>query len=136
MANTPQYAFGYGLSYTTFKYHDLKLSSAKIGPADSLLVSFKLTNTGKLAGEEVAQLYLRDMVAQPLRPVKELKGFKKLMLKPGQTKEVQFVITKESLSFYDDKLEWITQPGAFKMMIGSASDDIRLEEDFELESGN
>ena len=97
-----------------------------------ITVSCKVQNTGKYDGEEIVQLYLRDMVSQPVRPVKELKDFKKLMLKAGESKTISFTINREKLSFYNDKLDWITQPGEFKLMIGAASDDIRLESTFEL----
>ncbi|MFI5157547.1 MAG: glycoside hydrolase family 3 N-terminal domain-containing protein [Sphingobacteriales bacterium] len=132
LQNSPRYAFGYGLSYTSFKYSDLNMSKKAILKNDELTVSFNVQNTGKYDGEEIVQLYLRDMVSQPLRPVKELKDFKKLTLKAGESKRVSFTINKEKLSFYNDKLEWITQPGEFKLMIGAASDDIRLEDKFQL----
>ncbi|HEY2582295.1 MAG TPA: glycoside hydrolase family 3 N-terminal domain-containing protein [Mucilaginibacter sp.] len=132
LPNSPKYAFGYGLSYTTFKYSNLWLSKKSMLKKESITVSFDLQNSGKYAGEEVAQLYLRDMVSQPVRPIKELKGFQKVMLKPGETKTITFVIDKEKLAFYNDQLERITQPGEFSLMIGSASDDIRLQESFEL----
>ena len=99
---------------------------------EAITVSFDLQNVGKYAGEEVAQLYLRDMVSQPVRPVKELKGFEKVMLQPGETKTITFTINKEKLAFYNEQLERITQPGEFRLMIGSASDDIRLQDSFEL----
>ncbi len=130
--NSPRYAFGYGLSYTKFEYSDLKLSSASITDADSIVVRFNITNTGKYMGEEVAQLYLHDQVASIVRPVKELKDFVKLSLQPGETKEVRFVINKEKLSFYNRKLEWVTEPGSFELMIGTASDNIQLKSSFEL----
>lgn len=132
MANSPCYAFGYGLSYTTFEYSDLKLSSTNITGSDSVSVSFTLKNTGNRAGEEVAQLYLRDVVAMPVRPVKELKDFQKIMLKPGESKTVTFIINKEKLSFYNEKIEWITQPGEFQVMIGGSSDNIKLQSSFNL----
>lgn len=132
LQNSPKFAFGYGLSYTTFKYSNLKLSKKDMPVTGNITVSFDLQNTGKYAGEEVAQYYLRDVVSQPVRPVKELKGFEKVMLQPGETKTISFSIDKEKLAFYNDKLERITQPGEFKLMIGSASDDIRLEDNFEL----
>jgi beta-glucosidase len=127
LLNSPQYAFGHGLSYSTFWYGNLKLSKKEINSTESVTVTFDLKNTGQYAGEEVAQLYLRDLVAQPVRPVKELKDFQKVMLKPGETKTITFIIDQDKLSFYNDKLEWVAQPGDFKLMIGSASDDIRLE---------
>jgi len=132
LLNSPKFAFGHGLSYTTFKYSNLKLSKKSVLKNGSFTVSFDLQNTGDYAGEEVAQLYLRDVVSQPVRPVKELKGFKKLMLQPGEKKTVTFTITKDKLAFYNDKLDWITQPGEFNLMIGSASDDIRLQDSFNL----
>jgi beta-glucosidase len=132
LQNSPKYAFGYGLSYTTFKYSNLRLSKKSMLKKESITVSFDLQNSGKYAGEEVAQFYLRDMVSQPVRPIKELKGFQKVMLKAGETKTITFVIDKEKLAFYNEQLERITQPGEFSLMIGSASDDIRLQDSFEL----
>jgi beta-glucosidase len=132
LLNSPQYAFGHGLSYTAFSYGNLKISKKEINANESVTVSLDLKNTGKYAGEEVVQLYIRDLVAQPLRPVKELKDFQKVMLSPGETKTLTFTIDRDKLSFYNDKLEWITQPGDFRVMIGSASDDIRLEGIFRL----
>jgi len=133
LPNSPKFAFGHGLSYTTFGYSNLKFSKKTMTNKEVITVSFDLKNTGKYAGEEVAQLYLRQMVAQPVRPIKELKGFEKMMLQPGETKTITFTIDKEKLSFYNDKLERITQPGEFRLMIGSASDDIRLEDSFNLQ---
>jgi beta-glucosidase len=130
--NTPKFVFGHGLSYTTFKYDNLKLSKKKLNANESIEVSLTVTNTGKYAGEEVIQLYLRDRVASLVRPVKELKDFSKIMLQAGETKTVKFVINKEKLSFYNQKLEWVAEPGDFDLMIGSSSADIRLKDSFEL----
>jgi beta-glucosidase len=91
-----------------------------------------IQNTGKYAGEETVQLYIRDMVSQPLRPIKELKDFKKILLQPGEMRKISFIIKRDELAFYNDKLERITQPGTFQLMIGSASDDIRLQKSFDL----
>ena len=132
MVKSPKYAFGHGLSYTTFGYSDLKLSDTAFSRADSITVSFTLRNTGRVAGEEVAQLYIQDLVAQPVRPVKELKGFRKVLLQPGEAKTITFTVGKDQLSFYNDNLEWIMQPGTFRVMIGGASDKIALERNFEL----
>jgi beta-glucosidase len=134
LPNSPRYAFGYGLSYTTFEYKNMELSRYNPSMKDNDVVSVSLTvqNTGKYAGEEVVQLYLRDMVSQPVRPVKELKDFKKILLQPGETKQITFSIRKDELSFYNDKLERIVQPGTFQIMIGSASSDIRVQKSFEL----
>lgn len=130
--NTPRYAFGYGLSYTHFGYSELHLSDTTMTNKDSIVVSFKLTNTGKYAGEEVAQMYLRDEVASVVRPVKELKDFIKINLKAGESKDIKFIINKQKLSFYDRQLNWVTEPGTFQLMIGTASDDIKLKGKFEL----
>jgi beta-glucosidase len=134
LRNSPQYAFGHGLSYTTFEYQNMELG--KFNPSvkglKPIQVSFMVKNTGKRAGEEVVQLYIRDMVSQPVRPIKELKDFKKIMLQPGEARRVTFTIKRDELAFYNDKLERVTQPGTFQLMIGSASDDIRLQKSFEL----
>jgi beta-glucosidase len=132
MVKSPKYAFGHGLSYTTFGYGDLKLSKNILGKNDSLTVSFTLTNTGNVAGEEVAQLYIRDIVARPVRPVKELKGFQKVMLQPGEQKTITFKLNADKLSFYNDSLKWISQPGEFTILIGGSSDAIKLEQSFEM----
>jgi len=134
LRNSPQYAFGHGLSYTTFEYQNMELGKFKpsVKGLKPIQVSFMVKNTGKRAGEEVVQLYIRDMVSQPVRPIKELKDFKKIMLQPGEARRVTFTIKRDELAFYNDKLERITQPGTFQVMIGSASDDIRLQKSFEL----
>ena len=129
---SPQYAFGHGLSYTTFEYSDLKISKEKFIANEKITISMLLKNTGKYAGEEVVQLYIQDIISQPVRPVKELKGFHKINLNPGESKLLFFVIDRESLSFYNDKLDFILQPGEFKCMIGSSSADLRLEGKFEV----
>jgi len=136
MVNSPRYAFGYGLSYTNFNLTDLKLNKAKMDAKDSIIVTCNLSNTGKYAGEEVVQLYLQDVFASVTRPVKELKGFEKVYLKPGESKTIQFVINKEKLSFYDQKMNWTAEPGEFKLMIGNSSDHIMLQSKFELEDDN
>ncbi len=130
VSNSPQYAFGHGLSYTNFKYSDIRLNKSEIALNDTIKVSLSVTNTGKYAGEEVVQLYIQDKVAQPVRPILELKDFQKIKLAPGEIKQLVFYIEKEKLSFYNDDLKWTAQPGEFKVMIGSASDDIRLKSDF------
>lgn len=132
LRNSPKFPFGFGLSYTKFRYSNLKLSTSRMNMNDSIDVSFTLTNEGKFAGEEVVQLYLRDLVASVVRPVKELKDFRKLMLNPGESKTIHFTVNKQKLSFYNNKLEWVAEPGDFNLMIGSSSTDIRLEDSFEL----
>ena len=132
LSNTPRFAFGHGLSYTTFNYTNLQINKKNMKKKETITVTFNITNTGKYAGEEVAQFYLRQMVAQPLRPVKELKGFEKVMLEPNETKTITFTINSDKLSFYNEQLEKITQAGEFSLMVGSASDDIRLQDNFTL----
>ena len=132
VSNDPQYAFGHGLSYTTFSYSNLKLSSTAINQKESVKVSFTLTNTGKVEGEEVAQLYIQDTFASVVRPVKELKDFAKVKLKPGESKEISFELSPEKLAFYQEEKGWITEPGEFKVMVGAASNDIKLKSSFEL----
>ncbi len=132
LKNSPKFPFGYGLSYTKFNYSDLKLSSTKIKSNETIKVSFTLSNVGKVAGEEVAQLYLKDKFGSVVRPVLELRDFQKVKLNAGESKTIEFTIDKEKLSFYNNKLEWTTEPGDFELMIGSSSADIKLRSDFEL----
>ncbi len=126
--NTPRYAFGHGLSYTKFAYSDLRLSATSMTPTGKLTLSFTLANTGPMAGAEVVQLYLRDPVASVVRPVKELKGFQRIELQPGQQRTVSFTIERDTLAFFNRKLEWTAEAGQFELMVGSASDDIRLRQ--------
>lgn len=128
----PKFAFGFGLSYTSFKYENLKLSLDKMKPNGSIDASFTLRNTGKYDGEEVVQFYIKDEVASLVRPMKELKGFEKVFLKSGESKTIHFKVNKEKLSFYNQKLQWVAEPGMFKLMIGGSSDNIVLHHDFEL----
>ena len=132
LKNSPKFPFGFGLSYTTFNYSDLKLSKNKIKSTETIEVSMTITNSGKVAGEEVVQLYLRDKVGLVVRPIIELKDFQKIKLNAGETKTVKFTIDKQKLSFYNTDLKWITEPGDFDLMIGSSSSDIRLKATFEL----
>ncbi|WP_371869709.1 beta-glucosidase BglX [Telluria antibiotica] len=131
LVNLPRFPFGFGLSYTTFRYDDLRLDRETLRGNDKLQVRMTLTNTGKAAGEEVVQLYLRDRVASVVRPVKELKGFQKVALAPGETRTVEFTIDKESLSFFNSALRWDAEPGEFDLMVGASSDDIRLRSSFQ-----
>jgi len=128
----PKFPFGFGLSYTNFSYTNLVLSNKNMNMKDSISVSFTLTNTGKIAGEEVAQLYLHNKHASVVMPVKALKDFKKIMLTPGESKKIQFNINKEKLSFFNSNLKWDAEPTDFELMIGSSSEDIRLQASFEL----
>ncbi len=128
---TPLYPFGYGLSYTTFNFDNLNLSSNRLTEEDSIIVSVKVKNTGNYDGEEVVQLYIRDLVGSVTRPVKELKGFKKIMLKKGEEKTVQFTLREKDLRFTAADMKFKSEPGLFKVYIGNNSVDV-LESQFEL----
>jgi beta-glucosidase len=128
----PRYEFGFGLSYTSFGYSHLQLNKKKIKADEQLQVSATITNTGVVDGEEIVQLYLRDLVGSIVRPVIELKDFKKIMLKAGESRTITFTIDKEKLSFFNQQLEWVAETGEFDIMIGASSADIRLKERFEL----
>ena len=123
--NSPLYPFGYGLSYTSFQYSDISLSSSKLKGAQKLTATITVTNTGKYAGEEVVQLYLRDLVASNTRPLKELKGFQKIALQPGESKQVSFTLTPDDLKFYDHNLKYAWEPGEFTLFIGGNSRDTK-----------
>ncbi len=124
-SNEPLYPFGYGLSYTTFTFEEMKLSSSKMSGNGTLTASVKVNNVGKVAGEEVVQLYISDPVASISRPVRELKGFQKIMLQPGESKVVSFSITPELLKFYNHELKYDWEPGEFKIGIGGNSRDLK-----------
>ncbi len=127
------FPFGYGLSYTTFQYGKPTISSKSITAADSVVVTIPVKNTGKVAGKEIVQLYVNDEKSSLPRPLKELKAFEKVSLEPGEEKLVSFTISKEALSFYDDKKNtWIAEPGKFKIMIGASATDIKGTVDFVL----
>lgn len=130
-----RYPFGYGLSYTTFEYSDLQLSKEKIKDTDTLLVSVKVKNTGKMAGKEVVQLYVSDKTNAVMRPVKELKNFIKVELQPQEEKTVTMELNKRSFAWYNTKVnDWYAESGTYEILIGSSSRDIRLTKTVELES--
>ena len=124
---TPLFPFGFGLSYTKFAFKNVKLAKKKISRTGATHVSVDVTNTGKRAGTEVVQMYIRDLVSSVTRPVKELKGFEKVSLKPGETKTVTLAITPESLAFYDVDMKYVVEPGEFEIMVGSSSRDGDLQ---------
>lgn len=123
----PRYSFGYGLSYTQFVYGNMQISDTALKGNQTLRVTIPITNTGAYDGEEVVQLYIRDLVATAVRPVKELKGFQKIFIKKGETKKVIFNITTESLKFYNSDLKYDWEPGEFEIMIGPNSREVRSE---------
>ena len=131
VANDPLYPFGYGLSYSKFDYGKLQLDKDKFAKGEEIRVSVELSNSGNFDGEEVVQLYVRDMVGSVTRPVKELKNFQKVFLRKGEKKKIEFVIKEEDLRFYNKSLEFVSEPGAFKVFVGGNVRDVQ-EADFEL----
>lgn len=132
MPISPLYEFGYGLSYTTFEYSNLKITPGTNGVQGDFMVSLDVKNTGKRQGAEVVQLYINDNVSSVTRPVKELKGFRKICLGPGESGKVEFTITPGDLALLDQNMKWIVEPGKFSVMIGSSSEDIRLRGEIEV----
>ena len=120
----PLYPFGWGLSYTTFKYANLKAAPDSIGPQGQTRVSVDVTNTGSIRGDEVVQLYIRDEVSSVTRPIEELKGFQRISLNPGETKTVEFVVGPDELRFLDRNMHWTVEPGKFRLMLGSNSKEL------------
>jgi beta-glucosidase len=125
VTNDPLYPFGFGLSYTTFKYGDLVLDKTALNGNQTLKATINLTNSGNFDGAEVVQLYIRDLVGSVTRPVKELKGFQKVFLKAGEAKTVTFTITPEDLKFYNSDLKFDWEPGEFVIMAGGNSRDVK-----------
>jgi beta-glucosidase len=129
---SPLYPFGHGLSYTTFEYSNLAISSEHPKAGGVVRVSLKVKNAGEVAGDEVVQLYVCDEYASVPRPVKELKGYARLALQPGESRSVTFHLPVDQLAFYDENLNLVVEPGTFKVMVGSSSADIRAEGAFEV----
>ena len=128
----PLYEFGYGLSYTNFDYSDFKITEKSIKTTGTAHVSVSVKNTGQRAGEEVVQMYIRDLITSVYRPVKELKGFNKISLQPGESKRVDFELTPDALMMLDRKMKWVVEPGTFRVMIGKSSKDIKFTGEFEV----
>jgi len=129
---TPLFPFGYGLSYTQFQFSNLQLSAKSIRPDGRLTVSVEVTNTGRRTGDEVVQLYIRDVAASVTRPIKELKGFERITLRPGEKRRVEFTLTPQHLGFYNREMRFAVEPGEFKVFVGNSSDDERLQTSFEV----
>lgn len=129
----PLFPFGHGLSYTTFEYAKPEVDKTVISENDSITVTVKVRNTGKVAGKEIVQLYISDKKSSLPRPIKELKGFKKIALNPGEEKSVSFTLGKDALSYFDDKKhEWVAEPGKFEAVVAASAQDIRGKVGFEL----
>ena len=132
--STPLYPFGYGLSYTTFAYFNLKVTPKKATADETIEISIDIKNTGKVTGDEVVQLYIRDDVSSLTRPVKELKGFKRITLKADETKTVEFEISRDELQFYNIDMKRVVEPGKFIIMVGGNSEDVITEEFYIVEN--
>ncbi len=130
MSAKPLYEFGFGISYTTFEYSNLRISASEIGAGDEVVISVDVKNVGQRQGAEVVQLYLNDVISSVVTPVKELRGFSKIDLAPGETKTVQFTIGFEHMSLLDQDLQTVVEPGQFDVMVGSSSEDIQLTGSF------
>lgn len=129
----PTFPFGHGLSYTTFEYGKAEADRKIMEKNEKLVITVPVTNTGSRAGAEVIQLYIRDLKSSLPRPVKELKGFCKVVLQPNETKQVSFTITAEELAYFDDaKHQWVAEPGKFEALVAASSADIRTKVSFEL----
>ncbi len=126
LTGKPLFPFGFGLSYTEFQYSDLRFDKQQIGQNESTTVRVKVTNTGNYDGDEVVQLYVRDLFASVARPLMELKGFERIHLKKGETREVSFSVTPETLKMLNEEMQWVVEPGDFRIMVGASSNDIRL----------
>ena len=124
--NGPLYPFGYGLSYTTFEYSDISIQPAIVTQVQPVTVRCKVTNTGKRAGDEVVQLYVRDILSSVTTYEKNLVGFDRIHLNPGETKELTFTIEPRDLQLLNSDNHWVVEPGDFKVMVGASSEDIRL----------
>jgi len=121
----PLFPFGYGLSYTTFAYANLRVAAARIRPTEKTTVSVDVTNTGKRAGDEVVQLYIRDVVSWATRPTLELRGFRRVTLQPGETRTVTFDLGPEHLAYHGADMKRVVEPGRFDIMVGGSSTDLR-----------
>ena len=130
LTGQPLFPFGYGLSYTTFEYSSLAIEPAEIRPAGRATIKARVKNTGARAGDEVVQLYIRDLLASVARPVMQLAGFQRVSLKPGEEKEVSFELSRDQLQMLDRDMNWVVEPGTFRVLIGASSKDIRLRGDF------
>jgi len=130
--SSPLYEFGYGLSYTEFEYANLKIEPATIGTGGTIHVQADVKNKGDRPGAEVVQLYIHDVIGTVVTPIKELRGFEKVQLEPGQTRTVNFTVTPEQMELLNRHMEWVVEPGTFEILVGHSSKDIRLKGAFEV----
>jgi beta-glucosidase len=128
----PLYPFGHGLSYTRFEYGELKITPEQAKPSEEVTIQCEIKNVGEVAGDEVVQLYIHDSIARITRPVKELKGFRRITLQPGETCIVHFIISVAQLGFYDLEMRYVVEAGTIAVMVGSSSEDIRLVGKFDI----
>ena len=128
LSGQPLFPFGHGLSYTRFEYGNLRIEPPAVGPEGGATARFTVRNVGAMAGDEVVQLYVRDELASLARPVSELRGFRRIHLRPGESRELEFVLGSEELAMLDANLEPVVEPGDFRIMIGASCRDIRLRE--------
>jgi beta-glucosidase len=126
LTGQPLFPFGFGLSYTTFDYSALSIEPAEIPATGTATVRCRVKNTGTRAGDEVVQLYVHDILASIARPVMQLEGFERVHLAPGEEREIAFTLSREQLQMLDRDMHWVVEPGAFRVMVGSSSKDIRL----------
>nr|WP_228464636.1 fibronectin type III-like domain-contianing protein [Chryseobacterium antibioticum] len=133
LSGEPLYPFGFGLSYTTFEISDLILNKTKYSENETITAKVLVKNTGLKAGSEVVQLYVKDVLASVSRPVIELKGFKKVYLNPGESKQVTLEIPVKELKFLDEKMEWIVEKGTYRIMVGNSSKNLSLKRNIEVE---
>lgn len=132
MSPYPLYEFGYGLSYTSFEYSNLSITPAEIPARGDVKISLDVANTGNMAGADVVQLYIRDVISSVTTPIKELQGFEKVTLQPGEKKKIEFSLSFDNLALLNKDLKWVVEPGTFNVMVGASSEDIKLKAEFKV----